>query len=314
MARQVDALTSATLKNLREQWWDTEFSAFLQDTLRPRPGNRILDVGCGDGTAELSLGRLRISQLALFAIDRNLQRVARTAAEGRSHNYRLHLAGADVTRLPFRTGVFDATFCVAVLQHVNDLALAVRELARVTRPGGRVLAVEPDNAARYWYSASPIGAEAFAQSQRFFSAVRRTRGDGTEPAVGPQVSAIFAASGIEPMSVQLFPGSVTHIGRPPAALWQARRDAVSVALDTVDDQAVIAQGRAYLDTLARYEDDAVEAGANFVEIQNTMLFATVGERTSAQIDVVARPSSFALAQRSAIKSHVSDAGVHGSPS
>ena len=70
----------------------------------------------------MSLGRLRVSQLTLFAIDRNLQRVAQTAAEGRSHNYRLHLAGADVTRLPFATGAFDATFCVAVLQHVNDVA------------------------------------------------------------------------------------------------------------------------------------------------------------------------------------------------
>ncbi len=121
MARHVDALTSATLKNLREQWWDSEFSGFLQETLRPRPGNRILDVGCGEGTAELSLGRLRVSQLALFAIDRNLQRVARTAAEGRSHNYRLQLAGADVSRLPFTAGAFDATFCVAVLQHVSDV-------------------------------------------------------------------------------------------------------------------------------------------------------------------------------------------------
>ena len=60
MARQIDALTSATLKNLREQWWDTEFSTFLQDTLRPKPGTRILDVGCGEGTAELTLGRLRV--------------------------------------------------------------------------------------------------------------------------------------------------------------------------------------------------------------------------------------------------------------
>jgi ubiquinone/menaquinone biosynthesis C-methylase UbiE len=162
MARHVDALTSATLKNLREQWWDSEFSGFLQETLRPRPGNRILDVGCGEGTAEMSLGRLRVSQLVLFAIDRNLQRVAHTAAEGRSHNYRLQLAGADVSRLPFTAGAFDATFCVAVLQHVNDVPRAVRELARVTRTGGRVLAVEPDNAARYWYSSSPLGARAFA--------------------------------------------------------------------------------------------------------------------------------------------------------
>ena len=175
------------------------------------------------GHGRAGLGRLRVSQLALFAIDRNLARVARTAAEGRSHNYRLQLAGADVARLPFTTGAFDATFCVAVLQHVNDVPTAVRELARVTRPGGRVLAVEPDNAARYWYSSSPLGAQAFADAQRFFGAVRAARGDTTEPAVGPRVSAIFATCGIAPVSVQLFPVSVTHIGKPPATVWQARR-------------------------------------------------------------------------------------------
>ena len=283
MARHVDALTSPTLKNLREQWWDSEFSSFLQETLRPRPGNRILDVGCGEGTAEMSLGRLRVSQLALFAIDRNLLRVAQTAAEGRSHNYRLQLAGADVTHLPFTTGAFDATFCVAVLQHVNDVPLAVRELARVTRTGGRVLAVEPDNAARYWYSSSPLGAQVFAEASRFFSAVRASRGDSTEPAVGPRISAIFATCGIEPVSVQLFPVSVTHIGQPPATLWQARNDAVQKVLGDIADPAVIAQGRDYLETLARYKQDATAAGANFVEVQNTMLFATVGHRTDMPI-------------------------------
>lgn len=284
MARHVDALTAATLKNLREQWWDTEFSGFLQETLRPRPGNRILDVGCGEGTAEMTLGRLRVSQLALFAIDRNVQRVAHTASVGRSHNYRLQLAGAEVTRLPFTTGAFDATFCVAVLQHVNDVATAVRELARVTRTGGRVLAVEPDNAARYWYSSSPVGARAFAQAQQFFGAVRAARGDSTDLAVGPRVSAIFATCGIEPVSVQLFPVSVTHIGQPPPTLWQARRQAVEDAMRDLADPSAFTQGQEYMETLSAYQADASSAGANFVEIQNTMLFATVGHRTHAIVD------------------------------
>ena len=309
MARHVDALTSPTLKNLREQWWDTAFSGFLQDTLRPRPGNRILDVGCGEGTAEMTLGRLRVSQLALFAIDRNLERVAHTAAEGRSHNYRLQLAGADVTHLPFTTGAFDATFCVAVLQHVNDMPAAVRELARVTREGGRVLAVEPDNASRYWYSSSRFGVQAFAEAQQFFGAVRATRGDTTEPAVGPRVSATFATCGIEPVSVQLFPVSVTHIGKPPAAVWDARRHAVDLAMAGITDPDVVAHGEAYLKTLAEYQADASAAGSNFVEIQNTMLFATVGVRTDAPVEAVT-----ANAQRSAISSQVSEVFVHGSPS
>ena len=40
MARHLDALTASTLKNLRAQWWDAQFSDFLQDTLKPRPGTR----------------------------------------------------------------------------------------------------------------------------------------------------------------------------------------------------------------------------------------------------------------------------------
>lgn len=281
MARLVDVLTSATLKNLREQWWDTEFSTFLQDTLKPRPGNRILDVGCGEGTAEVSLSRLRISQLKLFAVDRNLDRVAHTVAEARSHNYRLGLAAADAVRLPFATGAFDATFCVAVLQHVNDVDRAVAELARVTRPGGRVLAVEPDNSARYWYSSSPVGDSAFTLASKFFTAVAAARGDTTDAAVGPRLSSIFADCGVEPLSVQLFPVSVTHIGKPPASIWHARRDAVLHALADVEVEAVQRLGREYLHTLDLYEQDAARAGAHFVEIQNTMLFATVGQRIEA---------------------------------
>ena len=281
MPSHVDALTAPTLKNLREQWWDAEFSSFLQETLRPRSGNRILDVGCGEGTAELSLGRLRISQLSLFAIDRSEPRVALTAAEGRSHNYRLKLAAADVVRLPFTAGAFDATFCVAVLQHVTDLPRAVSELARVTRAGGRVLVVEPDNAARYWYSSSPHGARAFADATVFFAALRAARGETADQAVGPRVSALFATCGIEPVSIQVFPVSVAHIGTLPASQWQARRDAITSAISASGDIRVRALGRTYLETLAAYEQDAGRAGGSFVEIQNTMLVATVGHRAAA---------------------------------
>jgi ubiquinone/menaquinone biosynthesis C-methylase UbiE len=283
MARHVDALTAATLKDLREQWWDAEFSDFLQETLRPRPGTRILDVGCGTGTAELSLGRMRISQLRLFAIDRKVARVVETAAACKSHNYRLSAAAADVTRLPFKTGAFDATFCVAVLQHVNDLGRAVGELARVTRPGGRVLTVEPDNSARYWYSSSDLAAEAFAAATRFFAGVARARGDATESAVGPRISALCSEHGIEPVSVQLFPVSVTHIGPPAAAVWQARRDAVAREVSKNTAPSVGALGQDYLEALDRYQRDAVRQGSQFVEIQNTMLFATTGQRTDAEV-------------------------------
>ena len=283
MARHVDALIAATLKNVREQWWDAAFSEFLQETLRPRPGNRILDVGSGEGTAELSLGRMQVSQLKLVAIDKNFARVSQTAVMGRSHNHRLALAAADASRLPFSNAAFDATFCVAVLQHVLDVEHAVREFARVTRAGGRVLAVEPDNRARYWYSSVSTGQTAFDLATRFFTAVAAARGEATDLAVGPKLTAIFSACGIDPVSLQLFPVTVTHIGPPPKAVWQARRDAVERALQTVNDKTAARIGHDYLDVLRQYEQDATHAGRSFVEIQNTMLFATLGQRTEVDL-------------------------------
>ena len=80
MHAAIDALTSATLKHLRERWWNDEFTEFLAETLRPRAGNRILDVGCGEGTGEVSIGRLHVSQLRLVGIDLVLAKARRRAA------------------------------------------------------------------------------------------------------------------------------------------------------------------------------------------------------------------------------------------
>src|SRR5688572_3314464 len=111
----LDALISPTLKHLREFWWNDEFTAFLRETLRPRPGNRILDVGCGEGTAEISIGRLHLSQIRLFGVDRLLDRVIVARHATASHNQRVGFAAADACCLPFPDSAFDSTYCVAVL-------------------------------------------------------------------------------------------------------------------------------------------------------------------------------------------------------
>ena len=61
----------------------------------------------------------------------------------------------------------------------------------------RVLAVEPDNAARYWYSSSPAGMTAFAEARTFFDALAQNRGEVVEPRVGPRLATLFAESGID---------------------------------------------------------------------------------------------------------------------
>jgi SAM-dependent methyltransferase len=276
MTRDLDGLTSTTLKHLREHWWDDAFTSFLEDTLRPRAGKSILDVGCGTGTAEVSLARLRVSQLKMVGVDLVVDRLRAATVATRGINARALYAAADACHLPFADGTFDSAFCVAVLQHIRDLSRAVSELARVTQPGGRVLVVEPDNAARYWFSSVESGMIAADLGRRFFGSLAESRGESPASAVGPLIPGVFGANGIEPISVHLFPVSVSHLGSPPPTLWEARRAAVDEAIAKAQDGALRRLGADYQKAIEQYARDAEKAGATFVEIQNTMLFATVG--------------------------------------
>ena len=279
MTATIDALTSPTLKHLREAWWDDVFTEFLVETLKPRSGNRILDVGCGEGLAEVALGRLHISQVRLVGVDLVVDKVLKASQETASHNQRVKFAAGDACRLPFGDGVFDSIYCVAVLQHVNDVETAVAEFARVTTPRGRVVAVEPDNSARYGFSSTPAGRRAFELSLSFFNALSGQQTDGRTSAVGPNLPRLFSEHGIEPIEVRLFPVSRTLLGPPDASVWASRRRVVEAALSAGASDAARWLGRDYLETLTAYEAEAKKAGSSFVEIQHTMLFATVGQKT-----------------------------------
>jgi hypothetical protein len=167
---------------------------------------------------------------------------------------------------------------VAVLQHIPDVGAAVRELARVTRAGGRVVAVEPDNSARYFYSSLEAGMRAYEAAGRFFTSLAREGVDMTDGAVGPKLPTLFSGCGIELLDVQLFPVSRAQLGAPAKSLWEGRRLAVRSAIDRTRDEGTARLGHEYISLLDTYAAEAAAAGPSFVEIQNTMLFATVGQR------------------------------------
>lgn len=278
MPRDIDGLMAVTLKHLRERWWDAAFTTFLQETLQPRAGKRLLDVGCGVGTAELQLGLLRVPQLSLTGIDIDYPSVrhARELIDERNLDARVGLG--DARALPFVAEAFDGVFCVAVLQHLHDPSRALREFARVTRVGGRVLVVEPDNAARYWFSSCSSGSRAYDAASAFFSAVERREGEAAPSALGPNVAGLLHEIGLEPLFVQVFPVATTRLGAPAETVWHARRRAAGKALERTNDARIHELGRAYLAALERYESDATQAGPAFVEIQHTMLFATAAAK------------------------------------
>lgn len=103
----------------------------LEAVLEGRP-SRVLEVGCGEG--ELA-ARLTAAIGDVVAADQSPRMVELTRARG------VDAEVADVQQLPFPDASFDAALAAWMLYHVPDVDLGICELARVLRPGGRLVAV-----------------------------------------------------------------------------------------------------------------------------------------------------------------------------
>jgi ubiquinone/menaquinone biosynthesis C-methylase UbiE len=285
VARDIDILTAPGLKHLRDRWWDASFDAFVTDTLQPRAGDRVLEVGAGAGLTEVTLGLLAPGDVRYVGIDRRRDRLRQAHRAARDRGLLLALAAAQAAALPFGERVFASALCVGVLQYATDPAALVRELARVTREAGRVLIVEPDNTARYWFSSLASGMRAFALSQEFqraaaSSASASASGSASpqpDAAVGPRVAALCRAEGIDPIAVEIFPVSGTRLGAPVPTVWQARREDIARLVAESPRAETRAIGEAWLRAVEEYAEDSARAGPAFLEIQHTMLVATVGQ-------------------------------------
>ncbi len=99
-------------------------------------GGRVLDAGCGGGGMPLSLAEDATSVVGIDPAERFQEAGVRLGAEHGMRN--LHFALADGMALPFRDGTFDLVLSHAVIEHVADAPLYLRECARVLAPGGRV--------------------------------------------------------------------------------------------------------------------------------------------------------------------------------
>ena len=106
----------------------------VQAVLEIQP-DRVLEVGCGEG----ELAERLIADVELVAIDQSPRMVELTAARG------VDARVADVQELPFPDSSFDAVLAAWMLYHVPNLERGLGELARILRPGGRLVATTNSN-------------------------------------------------------------------------------------------------------------------------------------------------------------------------
>jgi ubiquinone/menaquinone biosynthesis C-methylase UbiE len=162
--------------------WTQDLRNYLFDKAGLTNASRILEVGCGTGAV---LSSMR-TPAALYGLDI----VAEALTEAKIHTPGANLVRGDALSLPYPDFTFDITFCHFLLLWVDNPSRAAREMARVTRPGGSVLALaEPD------YSQRVDKPESLAPLGKWQAdALHR---QGADPSFGARLAATFAQAGID---------------------------------------------------------------------------------------------------------------------
>ncbi|WP_409055632.1 class I SAM-dependent methyltransferase [Streptomyces sp. SYP-A7185] len=106
-----------------------------------RPGDRVLDAGCGTGRALPALREVVGPAGIVLGADLTPAMLKAATDAGRDRAGQLLLA--DVTRLPVRDASLDAVFGAGLISHLPDPAQNLRELRRVVRPGGVLALFHP---------------------------------------------------------------------------------------------------------------------------------------------------------------------------
>lgn len=198
---------------------------------------RILDVGCGTGVIANELARR--TRGTVLGVDIN----AEMLALARRPTSRSRYETANALDLPYPDGHFDITTCHFTLMWVHDPALAVREMARVTRQGGHVLiCAEPDYGGRLDWPDLPI-------REWQIEGLRR---QGADPLIGRRVRQLLADVGLR-CEVGTIPGNwdAHQVYEDAEAEWKWIAYDVGDAVDPATFEQVWAQARAALDAGTR---------------------------------------------------------------
>lgn len=119
--------------------------------LQIKPGERVLDIGSGPGLLAQSIAELVGPQGSVLGVDVSASMVAIAAARCHEQAW-VRFQEAHAAQLPCDDESVDLVVCTQVLEYVPDVDLALAELKRVLRPGGRFLLMDTDWESCVWAS------------------------------------------------------------------------------------------------------------------------------------------------------------------
>jgi dolichol-phosphate mannosyltransferase len=153
------------------------------------PGSKLLHAGCGSGQVDADLHE----RVSVTAVDISPEALARYSKENPTAYSVQH---ADILKLPFADGSFDGAYNLGVVEHFegDELKTLFKELARVTKPGGKVVVFWPHKLAT---SAAVLDGIHFLMNDVLHKNVRLHPPEPSRIANKQEASEAFAAAGLE---------------------------------------------------------------------------------------------------------------------
>jgi ubiquinone/menaquinone biosynthesis C-methylase UbiE len=129
---------------------ERRFRDRLLDPARLQAGESVLDVGCGTGTLAIAAKRRVGPTGSVYGIDASPAMIARATKKAKKAGALVIFESGLAESLPFPDGRFDVVLSTVMLHHLPRTAReqGVREMGRVLKPGGRLLAVDFGGASR----------------------------------------------------------------------------------------------------------------------------------------------------------------------
>ncbi|MFZ6031396.1 MAG: class I SAM-dependent methyltransferase [Chloroflexota bacterium] len=211
MARILSHLKPTNDEHIRfgqQAGWTQDLRQYLYNRIGIHHARRVLDVGCGTGVL---FGELQSLGLQAFGVDIDSERLRQ------AKQYSNILACANAKLLPYPAQTFNVTLCHFVLLWAGDPVTIVGEMARVTQPGGWVLALaEPDYGGRIDYP-EPLSLLGAWQSEAL-------RQQGADPQVGRKLASIFLQAGLENIETGVLGGQWPASQSAWELEWQVLQD------------------------------------------------------------------------------------------
>ncbi|NOK21167.1 methyltransferase domain-containing protein [Corallococcus carmarthensis] len=205
--------------------WEQEQSQDTRAVLRRtglKPGDRVLDAGCGPGGIAELMAELVGEGGHVTGLDSHEGRVAEARARN-AHRAHLTFLQADVRATGLPPDAFDYTWSQYVFEYLPDRHVALAELIRVTRPGGRVVVSDIDGLGlQNW----PFPEHLRAGTQRVVDALAAR---GFDLHVGRKLFSEFRRAGLSDVHVHLMPFYLSP-GAAEARLvrdWKTRFEALA---------------------------------------------------------------------------------------